>query len=196
MGCGRASSAAISSPTRRWAPVSGNGNRSSKAAAMPSGEGTRATAVWVAVEARRRASAVCRTNASSNRNRSCPRARWARSRGRCTASSAASGGSNPSAAPRRRQELLHPAAGPAAASASSSVATLARTTKFGQLRVAGYSGTGASARAPASSPSSRGSKTGLSSCQVSRNFPARPVARTSEPTGYLPRRGPNWCGWP
>ena len=59
------SSSAISSPTLRWPSVSANGSRSSNRSRMPPGRPGRGLATVASIAARRRASTVWATNASS-----------------------------------------------------------------------------------------------------------------------------------
>ena len=76
------SSAAISSPTLRWPSVSANGSRSSNRSRMPPGAPGRGLATVASIAARRRASTVCATNASSYLSRFSAETFWPQLSGR------------------------------------------------------------------------------------------------------------------
>ncbi len=93
IGRSAARSRASCSPTARWPSVSSNGSAASKSASrlgVPVARSGRAVAGSRATAARRWASAVCRTKASSNRSRRRPRRQSSSAAGRCTSRSASS----------------------------------------------------------------------------------------------------------
>lgn len=135
MGCSWARSRVIAAHTSRWPRVSWNGSRSSNAATRPSGRAIRGTAGIRRKAARRRASATCRTNASSHFSRSRAAAMSACDRGRWIFSRAARSSSRP-----RRSRMSFGSGSSTGPSVSKAMRTHWAIFQEGIAALAGYTG--------------------------------------------------------